>query len=552
MPLYHTPGVYFEWLDARQNDIYMARTDIAGFVGIAARGPLHEPVKIESLIQFNSTFGDHIPQGYLAYAVEGFFLNGGSRCWVVRIADPQKAQYATLDLKLPTGASTLSLTASSPGVWANQLWVSVVDVGNERFNLRLVLPDGTQEFWANITMSNTGPRFVADLLNNELAGSHLVRAGASARIAAGAPLVAASSVASGRLGDGADGLATLNQGHFSGEGAPPGQAWGLAALEPIREISIVAIPDIMPKKRIEPPTYRPAPPRCDVLHPTPVPPPPVLQIEPEYPPLLDIVALENSVIWHCEKLKNRVAVLDTQRDDQTPEQISAFRKNLYPTRYGALYCPWIKTPDPLGLEGLVRPVPASGSVAGVYARTEHQTGVHKPPANEIVAGAEDVTVAIDDNSHGLLNDFGVNVIRAFNGRQIRIVGARTLAKPRDTQWIYVNVRRLLIMIERSIEAAAQWTVFEPSGPVLWREMDRVVRSFLDLLWRRGFLDGSEQKQAYSVVCDRTTNPEPEVANGRVICEIGVLPPWPAEFVVVRLGRRASGIENLNALEAQSG
>jgi uncharacterized protein len=163
---------------------------------------------------------------------------------------------------------------------------------------------------------------------------------------------------------------------------------------------------------------------------------------------------------------------------------------------------------------------------------------------------EDVTVAVDDVAHGTLNDAGINVIRLFNGRQIRIGGERTLADPSDPQWTYINVRRLLIMIERSIRASTHWTVFEPNNPVLWRELDRVVRSFLQGLWQRGFLDGSKQEEAYSVQCDQATNPPWETDQGRMICEIGVLPPWPAEFVIVRIGVTATGVELVNATEAQ--
>jgi phage tail sheath protein FI len=550
MPLYHTPGVYFEWLDAPRGGIDMARTDIAGFVGIAARGPLHIPVKIESLTQFASTFGDRIPQGYLAYAVEGFFMNGGARCWVVRVADPATAGYATLDLTVAKASPPLQLTASSPGAWANQLLVAALFVGTGRFNLRVSLPDGTQEFWANLSMSNSDPRFVEALLNDELAGSLLVRVGDAARRAAGLA-IAASAVATGLLSQGTDGLASLDETHLSGEGAPAGAVWGIAALEAIREIAIVAAPDIMPK-RVEPVRFKAPRPRCDLPDPSPGVPLPTPQPAPEYPPPLDVAGLQNALIGHCEKLKDRVAILDSRREDRTTEQIKAWHDLLYPSRYAGLYYPWIRTPDPLALEGLLRAVPPSGHVAGVYARTEHEVGVHKPPANEIVQGAEDLTVAVDDDSHGLLNDAGVNVIRVFNGRQVRIGGARTLAAPSDTQWIYVSVRRLLIMIERSIDAATQWTVFEPNSQGLWREVDRVVRSFLDRLWRRGFLDGARQEEAYQVTCDSTTNPDWEIANGRLICEIGVLPPWPAEFVIVRIGRTASGTENLNALEAQNG
>jgi len=197
-------------------------------------------------------------------------------------------------------------------------------------------------------------------------------------------------------------------------------------------------------------------------------------------------------------------------------------------------------PDPLRLEGLLRAVPPSGHIAGIYARGDQRVGVHKPPANETLVAVNDVQPQIDDRAHAQLTDQSVNVIRYCNGRGIRVAGARTLSN--DLNWRYVNVRRLMIMIEEAIDEATQWTVFEPNNQDLWRDIDRVARSFLDGLWRRGMLDGATAADAYDVRCDETTNPPEETNAGRVTCLIGVQPPWPAEFVVVRIGKTEGGTE----------
>jgi phage tail sheath protein FI len=194
------------------------------------------------------------------------------------------------------------------------------------------------------------------------------------------------------------------------------------------------------------------------------------------------------------------------------------------------------------LEGTLRSVPPSGHIAGIYAKGDRSVGVHKPPGNEELEGVKDVQIAIDDIAHGALNDVAINVIREYRGRGIRVAGARTLSS--DAEWRYVNVRRLLIMIEEAIDEQTQWTVFEPNNPDTWRAIDRVSRSLLDRLWRRGMLDGATPGEAYSVRCDETTNPPAEIEQGRTTCEIGVLPPWPAEFVVVRIGKSQGGTEIL--------
>lgn len=568
-PTYSNPGVFFEWVNTA-SDILSRRTDIAGFVGIAGRGDLHTPVKVESWSEFTSIFGGHIRGGYLAYAVEGFFANGGRACWIVRGADPKTARKAVLELKDDSGHPALRLTASSPGAWARNLSVSVMRNSQNRFTLIMRLSHNEQEVWRDLTLDGNDQRFAEAVINDEKSGSRLVTAMVIQCSSAVKPsnlvdlTFRLSENAEYQLNGGhaemvqepGEGLETLSPAHISGMGAPAGKTWGLSALEAVDEIGIVAIPDIMPKFFVET-KYKEPRPDCEKIPGDPLPP---FSPTPttELPPPFDdeqIAFLQLALIGHCEKLRDRVAILDfpcetIEKELDSPSRVLNLRRG-FDTSYAALYYPWVLVPDPLYLTGLLRAVPPSGHLAGVYARCDLTTGVHKPPANEIMASVTDVLKPIDDITHGLLNDAGVNVIRSYPGRGLRIAGARTL-KQKDPAWRYVNVRRLLLMIEATIDQRTRWTVFESNNPDLWREMDRVVRSYLDDLWRRGMLDGATAEEAYFVRCDETTNPSEETAKGRLICIIGVLPPWPAEFVVVRIGKTEGGTRVLEESGGQNG
>lgn len=550
---YRTPGVYFETSDVRSPSIDRVRTDIAGFVGITTRGPLHRPVKIESWEQFTSLFGAYNSQGYLAYAVEGFFENGGQTCWVVRVADPIKVQSARIDLRDAFGKKVLRLLASSPGSWGNSVRLRAIITGPEHFNLFVQPASAPQEVWRNLCLNPNDQRFAIKILNDEQSGSIWVRA--CSPISDGTPSLGLFSQGdvSGRLQGGKDGLSTLRPDHFDGRGTvlngpcqdqvSLNQPWGLRTLKKIDEVGMIAMPDIMPKfpqpsakikKRFH----------CNVLNPDPA--APVMPATPgTLPPVFSeaqIEALQSAMIIHCETLKDRVAVLDYPPSAITQElpliQLLNWRRN-FDSSYASLYYPWIRISDPLQSQGNPRKIPPSGHVMGIYASTDHRTGVHKAPANEVVSGALEVTVNANELRHGELNKEGINVIRTIPGRRVRLLGARTLC--RQSALRFINVRRLLIMIAESIDQATQWMVFEPNSPQLWREVDRVARSFLKSLWRGGQLDGETEEQAYFVRCDESTNPPQETDQGRLICLIGVNPPWPAEFIIVRLGKTESGI-----------
>jgi uncharacterized protein len=260
-------------------------------------------------------------------------------------------------------------------------------------------------------------------------------------------------------------------------------------------------------------------------------------------------AAQQALVTHCQKLENRVAILDSARDIAdsnlviTPDATGIWRPAANPKGYGAFYFPWILVADPLGRPGDRVAVPPSGHVAGIYARSDSERGVHKAPANEVILGALDVKYPVSKIVQGPLNLAGVNCIRSFNGT-IKVYGARTLASDPagDPEWVYVNVRRLVNFLRESIDAGTQWAVFEPNAEGLWSKIRRNVSAFLNGEWAIGALVGATPEQAFYVRCDETTNPPDVRARGQVVTEIGVAVVQPAEFVIFRLSQWAGPVQ----------
>jgi phage tail sheath protein FI len=248
------------------------------------------------------------------------------------------------------------------------------------------------------------------------------------------------------------------------------------------------------------------------------------------------VATQN-LIRHAELAKYRIAVVDGPQSASLNE-IRAFRGN-FDSSYAALYHPWIEILDPNGppAPGVPTPkllLPPSGFVTGIYARSDITRGVYKAPANEVVYGLTRLEININTGRNQVLNPEHINSLRFFAGRGNRVWGARTLSS--DPEWLYVNVRRLFIFLEHSIDLSTQWAVFEPNGEALWRNITRTVEDFLNVQWRNGALLGSTPEEAYFVRCDRSTMTQNDLDNGRLICLIGVAPVKPAEFVIFRIGQ----------------
>jgi phage tail sheath protein FI len=253
----------------------------------------------------------------------------------------------------------------------------------------------------------------------------------------------------------------------------------------------------------------------------------------------------DAVLSHCERLGDRVAILDapatadieplakTATVDKKGAAVGGLRPRSSDGGYGAFYFPRLILRNPFDPKATVT-APPSGHIAGIYARTDAQRGVHKAPANEVVAGAIGVERLVTREEQGVLNRAGVNVIRSFPDQGIKVWGARTLADE-SSEWRYVNVRRLVNMVKESIENGTRWTVFEPNDQTLWKSVERNVRAFLNQLWRQGALFGEKPEQAFFVRCDAEINPPDSVDAGKLITEIGIAPVKPAEFIIFRLG-----------------
>lgn len=287
------------------------------------------------------------------------------------------------------------------------------------------------------------------------------------------------------------GAADKRPARFIGFDNGPGERGGLHAFEEVEEIAIVAAPG---------------------------------QTNP---------AITDAVLTHCEKMRYRFAVLDS------PETIEKGGVDKLPkprdSKYGAYYFPWIEVYDPQ--KGNIF-VPPSGHVCGIYARSDAERGVHKAPANEIVRGALGLKFNITKGEQDILNPKGINCIREFKNRGIRVWGARTISS--DPEWRYVNVRRLFNMVEHSIENGTQWCVFEPNDQKLWKKVSRNITAFLLRVYRDGALFGASPDQAFYVKCDEETNPPEVIDAGQMVCEIGMCPVKPAEFVIFRIGQMPTG------------
>jgi phage tail sheath protein FI len=252
--------------------------------------------------------------------------------------------------------------------------------------------------------------------------------------------------------------------------------------------------------------------------------------------LKGVQAVQQAVIDYCENVRYCFAILDCP-PKLMPQEMKSFRLNVnYDSTRAALYYPWIEIADMTGANGRTRIVPPSGHMAGVYARSDATRGVHKAPANEIVRGALGLEVKVTKGEHDLLNPVGVNVIRSFPGRGIRVWGARTLSS--DASWRYINVRRLFSMVEESVERGTQWVVFEPNDSQLWARVRRDINAFLTMVWRSGALFGATPEKAFYVKCDAETNPPEARDLGQLVVEIGMCPVKPAEFVIFRFSQWA--------------
>ena len=375
------------------------------------------------------------------------------------------------------------------GLAAALSMASAGTVQSEEFSLTVT--QGNPTVYDFLSLDAAHPRYVLTVVNHDPGGLVTVtRAEPPPPVAA--PLNLPLAVAATPLAGGTDeDLSTLGDNDFID---------ALDTLRDIDDVNMVAVPD-----RITP-------------------------------------AVQQAVIAHCEQMMDRFALLDA--DHGLPlfgaGSIETQRTGLDSTRgYAALYYPWLRVPPSRNGEPIL--VPPSGHMCGIYARSDNFRGVHKAPANEIVNGALGVERRVSLIDQGQLNLQGINVVQVFqDGGRPLLWGARTTAT--DTNWQYVNIRRLFLYLEESIQEGIRWAVFEPNNLALWQKLKRTIGDFLNRAWRDGALFGAKAEEAYYVRIDETLNPFSEQQLGRLHIEIGVRPSYPAEFIIVRIGIWDGGAE----------
>lgn len=516
MPEYLSPGVYIEEVNSGPRPIEGVGTAMAAFVGLAPGGPVNQPVLVTNWSQYVEAFGvaenggrrtAHMKGTYLSHAVYSYFLNGGGRCYVTRINNNGPGGMATgTPLQLPSKASKAipSLTLQAKGAATKDIEVEVAPPSGDAppegsFTLRVRM-GSTQEVFENVTLGRAkGTRNVVETVNQVSQLIVVVEAQASGALAERMPETGTYVLKPGQ----ATVLPQLNPNNFKGDAAARS---GVEGLEIAEDATMVCCPDLMA-------AYEAG--------------------------LIDregVKAVQTALIAHCERMGDRMAILDPL-PGLSPQEVKKWRETEtnYDSKFAVLYYPWIKMSGP---DGRPIAVPPCGHIAGIYARSDNERGVHKAPANEVVRGALEAATQVTKGEQDTLNPFGVNCIRSFTGRGIRVWGARTLSS--DPAWRYVNVRRLFNYVEKSIERGTQWVVFEPNDPDLWARVRRDVGAFLTGVWRSGALFGLTTDQAFFVKCDEEVNPPDVRDRGQLIIEIGLAPVKPAEFVIFRLSQFSGG------------
>ena len=511
MPTYQSPGVYVEEVAAGARPLAGVGTAVAAFVGLAESGPFNQPTLISNWTQFSNVFGGFVAGSYLAQSVYGYFMNGGGNCYVVRIGqDPvgngqgsRSARAKELAAAPAAQIGRLKVTVVDPAVQPNEVSVQITDPGGdnpgtEAFKLVVKRNGQVVEEYDNAQLGK-GKQSVVTMVNaaSKLISLEETNTGAVERLPnSETALASPPSAAALPTGLGAD--------DYVGDVS---DRTGFADLEAVEEVTMLCVPDLMS-------AYQQGAIDLDTVQ-----------------------AVQTAMIAHCELMGDRVAILDPPPGFNA-QQIKEWRvdKARYDSMYATLYWPWVQTMNPA--TGLLSYMPPSGHMAGVWSRNDDTRGVHKAPANEVVRGAVDLEINITRNEQDLLNPQGINCIRAFPGRGIRVWGARTLSS--DPAWRYLNVRRLFNFLEESILAGTNWVVFEPNDEALWAKIRRTIAAFLVMQWRAGALFGGTPDEAFYVKCDSETNPAEGIDAGQVVCEIGVAPVKPAEFVIFRLAQFSGG------------
>ena len=505
MPEYLHPGVYVEEIERGPRPIEGVPTSTSAFLGETERGTLR-PTLVTSYKDYQRWFGGVFADGcYMPHAAAGFFENGGKRLYVSRITGPGGVP-ASKDI-----GQGFRVTAVGPGEWGRRVWIRVRDGSTPNqdnvtgFRLQLAYwstPPATPFDPFVDTTSLPRPQILEDYDDLSIVPEssdyflkRMVDTSSNQSVSALVSLTNTSTTPAGKP-PAADGAFLDTDGNeppapgvadFKGEGL--GQGLEQLDLDPFRDVALM---------------YAPFPRNAPN-------------------------EIAKAIFDYCENRRFCFSVIDSD-ENSLPGGLNPRVTNRWDTQYAAFYTPWLVVSDPKS--GARVTVPPGGHMLGVYARTDAERGVFKAPANEVVRGALDVRYEINERTQDVLNPQGVNAIRVFPGRGIRVWGARTLSS--NGLWKYVSVRRLFIFLERSIYEGTQWVVFEPNDDKLWARVKDTIRLFLRSQWRGGALFGRTEEEAFFITIDRTTMSQDDILNGRLIAEIGIAPVRPAEFVIFRI------------------
>ena len=518
MPEYLSPGVYIEEVNTGARPIEGVGTAMAAFVGFAPAGPANTPTLVTNWGQYVDTFGSleeggrrnpHMPGAYLSHAVYGYFLNGGGRCYVARVVPGNKNKdgdgkgaVAQLPGRTAKGIPALSVTPKSAP--ANDIQIEVAPPSGEEpaegtFTLKFKMGD-IEETYDNVSLARRGAaKNVVETVNQASRLVTLVEIPGAGTLAERTPAVGTYSIKAEKPAQ----LPALKSTHFVGDVSDRS---GLEGMEVADDVTMLICPDIMSAFQNG-------------------------SIDKD-----GVKAVQLAMIAHCERLANRMAILDSP-PGLSPQDVKKWREreSNYDSKFAALYYPWIKVDGP---DGKPIEVPPSGHVAGIWARNDRERGVHKAPANDVVRGALGPVHQVTKGEQDVLNPSGVNCIRSFTGGGVRVWGARTQSS--DPAWRYVSVRRLFNYVESSIERGTQWVVFEPNDADLWARVRRDVGAFLTGVWRDGALFGATPQEAFFVKCDAENNPADVRDRGQLIIDVGLAPVKPAEFVIFRFSQFTNG------------
>jgi phage tail sheath protein FI len=515
------PGLYFTRAE-RVAQAAPLRSDVAGFAGRTRRGPVGRRVRVEGWNDYLRWFGGLDAAAYAPYGLRGYFENGGQVAHVVRVGVQNGAgapALATATLPPVHLWGGYRIEASSPGSWANRTRIQARyrrdgASGGAELDLSIDTPGEPLEYLAGLLYGAPDDDGVDPIARQVASRSALVRLVPDA---AAIPPAGPRRLDWSLVLDGGDDGAAIDSAAYSA---------ALLALNDEPEIAILALPDL----------YR------DLAD----------------PEALDLL---KALLMQVEACRDRMLLVDAPLDPARANSISSAQLLVWidalrgeprtlEARAAAAYFPWLEVPDPLGgVAAPLRAVPPCGHVAGVISKLDRERGPHFTPANASLLDAIDLSLRMNGEEQMQISAGGINLLRCSSGNGLLVWGSSTLARPgrsdapRSTALVgdhFIAYRRLIHRLVRAIRAVSEPLVFDTNGPELWLAFVRAVTTVLLEAWRGGALKGARPDEAFSVQCDDKTNPPEERELGRCVCNIGVAPVAPMEFIVFRVALSGEG------------